>query len=86
MANEIVYEKAARRADKGLERKTVAARGKKPNQKLKPHLVLQFLLRNTAEDHVVSGDAIAESLKRCGVDAEHRSVYRDIEDINKVYY
>lgn len=86
MANEIVYEKAAKRADKGSEGKTVAERGKKPNQKLKPYLVLQYLLRNTDEDHVVSGDTIAEFLKRCGVDAERRSVYRDIEDINKVMW
>ena len=33
-------------------------RGKKPNQKLKPYLVLQFLLRETDESNVVTTDEI----------------------------
>lgn len=74
-----------RKTDSHLEG-SPSQHGKKPNQKLKPYLVLQYLLRNTDEDHVVSGDTIAEFLKRCGVDAERRSIYRDIEDINKVMW
>ena len=61
-------------------------RGKKPNQKLKPFLVQQFLLRNTDEDHVVKASEIVDFLELCGVDAERRSIYRDIEDINKVMW
>ena len=58
--------------------------GKKQNQKLKPYLVLQFLLKNTDENHVVSGEDIVGYLQEyCGIYAERRSIYRDIEEINK---
>ena len=58
-------------------------RGKKPNQKLKPYLVLQYLLRNSDENHVVSASRIIGYLQEAGIDAERRSIYRDIEEINK---
>lgn len=61
-------------------------RGKKPNQKLKPFLVQQYLLKNTDEDHVLNASEIVDFLELCGVDAERRSIYRDIEDINKVMW
>ena len=38
-----------------------AQHGKKPNQKLKPYLVQQYLLQNTDEDHVASLSACALS-------------------------
>lgn len=58
--------------------------GKKQNQKLKPYLVLQYLLKNTDENHVVSGEDIVGYLQEyCGIYAERRSIYRDIEEINK---
>lgn len=60
--------------------------GKKPNQKLKPYLVQQYLLKNTDEDHVASAYDIIDFLEQCGVAAERRSIYRDIEDINKVMW
>ena len=71
---------------KAYPERTPPQHGKKPNQKLKPYLVLQYLLRNTDEDHVVSAETIVEFLKRCGVAAERRSIYRDISDINKVMW
>ena len=37
MADEIVYKKMTRKADKGLEGKVVAKHGKQTNQKLKDH-------------------------------------------------
>jgi hypothetical protein len=58
-------------------------RGKKPNQKLKPYLVLQFLLRETDENNVVTADDIVAYLNEIGIDAERRSVYKDIEEINR---
>ena len=58
-------------------------RGKKPNQKLKPYLVLQFLLRETDENYVVTADEIVAYLNEIGIDAERRSIYKDIEEINK---
>ena len=58
--------------------------GKKPNQKLKPYLVLQYLLRQSDENHVVSAENIVGYLQEtCGIYAERRSIYRDIEEINK---
>ena len=60
--------------------------GKKPNQKLKPYLVLRYLMANTDENHKVRADDIVDALKEeYGVDAERRSIYKDIEEINKVY-
>ena len=63
-----------------------AQHGKKPNQKLKPYLVQQYLLKNTDQDHVASAYDIIDFLEQCGVAAERRSIYRDIEDINKVMW
>lgn len=60
--------------------------GKKPNQKLKPYIVLQYLLKNTDEDHVATASDIILYLNNCGIYAERRSIYRDIKDINKVAY
>lgn len=58
--------------------------GKKQNQKLKPYLVLQYLLKKTDENHVVSAENIVGYLQEtCGIYAERRSIYRDIEEINK---
>ena len=69
----------------GLE-EFAGSHGKKPNQKLKPYLVQQYLLKNTDEDHVASAYDIIDFLEQCGVAAERRSIYRDIEDINKVMW
>lgn len=56
--------------------------GKKHNQKLKPYLVMQYLLRNSDEAHAVPASKIVEYLKGIGIYAERRSIYRDIEEIN----
>ena len=60
--------------------------GKKPNQKLKPYLVLQILMENTDEDHVMSATDIVAELDAMGIYAERRSIYSDIEEINKALY
>ena len=57
--------------------------GKKPNQKLKPYLVLQYLLHNSDENHAIPASRICGYLQEAGIDAERRSIYRDIEEINK---
>ena len=69
----------------GLE-EFAGSHGKKPNQKLKPYLVQQYLLKNTDEDHLVDAADIIAFLEYCGITAERRSIYRDIEDINKVMW
>ena len=62
-------------------------KGRKDNQKMKPYLVYQYLLRNTDENHFVSGKELAEYLSlTLGINAERRSVYKDIDAINKALY
>ena len=64
--------------------KEVPQHGKKPNQKLKPYLVLQYLLKYSDENHTVSApELVAYLQEECGIYAERRSIYRDIEEINK---
>ena len=58
--------------------------GKRANQKLKPYIVLQILQRETDENHVLSAMEIAAALDELGIEAERRSIYRDIEEINIV--
>ena len=60
-----------------------ARHGKKPNQKLKPYLVFQILMKNTDEDHVMSAVNIVAALEDLGIESERRSIYTDIEEINK---
>ena len=65
--------------------KTGTGHGKQPNQKLKPYLVLQCLLRDSDADNVLSATTLVEYLNdECGIAAERRSIYRDIEEINLV--
>lgn len=74
----------ARKVDAYLE-DTPAKHGKKPNQKLKPYVVLQYLLKYTDENNVATAFDISGYLKEdCDIDAERRSIYRDIEEINTV--
>ena len=61
--------------------------GKHDNQKLKTYLVMQYFLQNTDERHPVTMNAILDYLhEECGIEAERRSIYRDIEEINKILY
>lgn len=84
MADEIVYKKVTRKADKGLEGKIVAKHGKQTNQKLKPYVVLQYLLKYSDENNTKSAYDIIGYLEGCGISAERRSIYRDIKDINRI--
>ena len=60
-----------------------AKHGRKLNQKMKPYVVLQYLMKETDENHLVTAYDIAGYLEACGIDAERRSIYKDIEEINK---
>ena len=57
--------------------------GRKNNQQMKPFLVYDFLLHNSDKEHTVSASRIVDYLKQLGIDAERRSIYRDIDSINK---
>ncbi|MCH5198015.1 MAG: WYL domain-containing protein [Oscillospiraceae bacterium] len=59
-----------------------ARHGKKPNQKLKTYLVMQYLIRESDEDHPQNADEIVSYLETVGIFAERKSIYKDIRDIN----
>lgn len=84
MSDTPVYKKMTRKADKHLEGKVIAKHGKQNNQKLKPYLVLQYLLKYSDENNTKSAFDIIGYLEECGLCAERRSIYRDIEDINRI--
>ena len=55
-------------------------------KKMKPYLVWQYLLKNTDKNHPKKADDVAAYLEQdCGIYAERRSIYRDIEEINKAF-
>lgn len=61
-----------------------ANHGRQHNQKMKPYLVMQHLLKNSDEKNPINADDIAAYLSvEYGIYAERRSIYRDIEEINK---
>ena len=79
------FKKAQRKADEGLEpRKN--RHGKQPHQKMKPYLVMQYLLKYTDENHTASAFDIIAFLEDFGINADRRSIYRDIDEINLVYW
>ena len=60
-------------------------KGKRFHQKIKPYVVLQYLLKNSDEEHVISAEAIADCLfLKYKINAEKRSIYSDIKEINAV--
>ena len=72
----------ARKVDEHIQKE--AQHGKKPNQKVKPYVVLQYLLKYTDENHLATAFDIMAYLEECGISAERRSIYKDIEEINRV--
>jgi len=62
------------------EKKTDLGRN---NQKMKPFFVYDFLMRNSNAENPVKTERILEYLEELGIGAERRSIYKDIEEINK---
>ena len=60
--------------------------GRKYNQRLKTYLVMQYLLKNTDENNFVTAFDICAYLEELGIAAERRSIYSDIEEINKIMW
>ena len=60
--------------------------GKCDHQKLKSYLVLQLLQQKTDEEHVLTAIQIAAELSIKGIQAERRGIYRDIKEINTIFY
>ncbi len=57
--------------------------GKKFDQKMKPYLVYRFLMEETDENNIIGGEDISTYINSLGISAERRSVYKDIDAINK---
>jgi len=59
-------------------------RGRKADQKMKPFLTLAYLWKYSDENHVLSARDISCLLADFYIDAERRSIYRDIKEINRI--
>ena len=57
---------------------------KSSNQKAKLLRLLQFLLRQTDEEHPATVAQLIEELDRCGVKAERKSIYDDLETLRQL--
>lgn len=79
-----IMKKAQRKADSYLAGSAEAHHGKRANQKIKPYVVLQYLLKYSDEDHPQTAYDIIGFLEEHGIEAERRSIYTDIREINKV--
>lgn len=56
---------------------------KSPNQKLKLLALMNYLMEETDEDHAVSLVQLQEELERCGIAAERKSIYDDMEALRR---
>ena len=84
MASNQDLKKAQRKADELLPPRQ-CRRGRQQHQKMKPYLVLQYLQANTDETHSVSASEISGYLEEIlGINADRRSIYSDIDEINAV--
>ena len=61
--------------------------GKSDYQRLRAYLVMQFFLKNADERHPVSMQDILLYLNEdCGISADRRAIYKDIDTINMILY
>ena len=56
---------------------------KSPNQKLKLLVLMNYLLEETDEEHAVPLAQLQEELERCGISAERKSVYDDLDALRR---
>lgn len=59
---------------------------KSPEQKKKMLVVLQYLMENSDETHPISTAALLNYLENCGIKAERKSIYSDIETLINMGY
>ena len=86
MATNEEYKKAQRKTEENLEPR-LNRHGKQPHQRMKPYLVLDYLMRQTDQAHFASAYDISEYLAyNFGINADRRSIYDDIKEINKILY
>ena len=85
MASNQDIKKPQRRVDEDLPER-LCERGKRPFQKYKPYVVLQYLLKYTDEDNAANAFDIIGYLEEHGIKSDRRSIYQDIKEINSVYW
>ncbi len=95
MATNQEYKKQLRKTEEGTEQR-LNRHGKQPHQRMKPYLILEYLMRETDEDaalldeeeeHIQSAYDIADYLEsNFGITADRRSIYSDIDEINRILY
>ena len=85
MASNQDIKKPQRKADEDLPER-LCERGKKPLQKYKPYVVLQYLLKYTDEDNTANAFDIIGFLEEHGLKSDRRSIYKDIQEINSIYW
>lgn len=68
--------------DKVIQEKEEGS-GKRNNHKMKPFFVYDYLMRNTDAMHCASASEIIGYLEELGISADRRSIYKDIEEINR---
>ena len=67
-----------------VENKEKGSNGRKQNQKMKPYLTYYILMKKTDTEHSMTADDVCAELDdQYGVSAERRSIYTDIDQINK---
>lgn len=59
-------------------------KGKKADQRMKPYLIYEYLMRNSDVNHVATRKDIIAYLAEFGISAERRSIYKNIDKINKI--
>lgn len=59
---------------------------KSPEQKRKMLVVLQYLMEYSDEEHPISTAALLSYLENCGIKAERKSIYSDIETLINMGY
>ena len=68
-------------------REAQTGRGKPDHQKSNPHLILQYVMEHTDEEHMISvTDIVAYYQEYYSIYAECRHIYKGIDEINKVLY
>lgn len=55
--------------------------GKRPGQKYKSLLVLQYLFKNADDENAVTMNDILSHLSKYGIESDRRSIYRDIHGL-----
>ncbi|MBQ7816803.1 MAG: WYL domain-containing protein, partial [Oscillospiraceae bacterium] len=64
-----------------------STKGKRDNQKMKPFFVMQYLLKNSDENNRLTAADIRDALiEKYNISSNVRSIYDDINEINKAYY